>query len=142
MDRPVSMIVDTQALIGGIVPEKDRADNVQRVFGKRQFVLEIDVGIGQIDRKQRVVVTQIGAEQQELVAIEQQLELPKKSRIATINSIGTAWAGSNIAVAVENREAIVMLQIASRAGRGPGRGDVKRNLRDLFDQCDSGVLIL
>jgi len=49
------------------------------------MVVEIHVGIGEVDRQQRVVVAQVGPEQQRLHAVEQQLEM-REETVSQLNS--------------------------------------------------------
>ena len=51
------MVLHAQALIGGATPEKKRAHDVQHILRERELLVEIDVGIGQVDREDRVVVS-------------------------------------------------------------------------------------
>ena len=56
LERTIAVVLDAQALVGGAAPEKKRSHDVQHVLGQHQLLIEIDVGIGQIDGENGVVV--------------------------------------------------------------------------------------
>ena len=132
--RAVAVVLDPQPLIGGVVPQKDRADDMKRVLRQHELLLEIDVGIGQIDGQQCIVVAHIGAQQQKLSAVELQFEQPEETRVAAIQPVRAAGRGADVAMAVENREAVVVFEIPAWTRRGAGRRNIERHLRNLLDQ--------
>src|SRR5262249_61091513 len=90
IDRTIAMVLNPQTLIGRVAREKNRAYDVQGVLGQNEVMLEIDVGIGQIDGQLRIVVAHVGAEQQRLRAVEQKLEMREKTRVAMKEPVGAA----------------------------------------------------
>ena len=49
LERTVAVVLNAQALIGGTAPEEQRAHDVQHVLGQHKLLIEIDVGVGQVD---------------------------------------------------------------------------------------------
>ena len=80
---PVAVILQGNALVGRAAPQKNRAHDVQRVLLQRQPAVAVDVGIGQIDGQRRIVVAQIGAEQQRLDFVEHHLQPGEIPRIGS-----------------------------------------------------------
>src|SRR5262249_52490041 len=74
VDRTIAVVVDTQSLISRALPEKGRADDVQRILLEDQPPTHVDVGIGQIRAQDRVVVTNGRPQQQRRHPVEAQLE--------------------------------------------------------------------
>ena len=128
LDRTIAVVADRQSLIGGVAPEKNRAHDVQGVLRQHEVIVEIHVGIGQIDRQQGVVVAHVGAEQQRLHAVEQKLEMREETRVAMKQPVGAAGRGADIAVAVEHEEGIVVLERTARPRRRARRRNVERSL--------------
>src|SRR6185312_1646329 len=91
---------------------------------------EIHVGVGQINRQQRVVVAQVGSEQQRLHAVEQQFEMRQETGVAVEQSVGAAGRRADIAVAVEYGEGIVVFERAARPRSRAGRWNVERRFRN------------
>jgi hypothetical protein len=53
------VVLDTQALVGGAAPEKKRAHDVQHILRLRELLIDIDVGIGQVDGEDGVVIADV-----------------------------------------------------------------------------------
>src|SRR5579871_1829100 len=70
---PVTVILQTDALIGGAAPQENGAHDVQHIFLQQKPALAVDIGIGEIDGERRIVVAEIGAEQQWLHVLEDKL---------------------------------------------------------------------
>ena len=70
----LAVILQADALIGGAAPQEDRAHDVQHVLLQHDAAVAVDVGIGEIDGQRRIVVAQIGAEQQRLHVVQHQFE--------------------------------------------------------------------
>ena len=56
LEWTVAVVLDAQALVSRAAPEKQRSHDVQHVLGQHQLLVEIDIGIGQIDGENGVVV--------------------------------------------------------------------------------------
>ena len=82
VERAVAVVLHAEALIGGAVQQKNRAHDMQYVFRLRQFLIEIDIGVGQIDDEDGIVVTHVRAQQQRLPAIEQHFKMRQIARVA------------------------------------------------------------
>jgi hypothetical protein len=59
----ISVIADAEPLIGDATPEVDRSDDMHRIFLQDEAILEVDVGIGEVDCQQGVVVAQVRPKQ-------------------------------------------------------------------------------
>ena len=130
IDRTIAVVLNRQPLIDGVAPEKNRAHDVQGVLRQHQMIVEIHVGIGEVDRQQRVVVAQVGPEQQRLHAVEQQLEMREETGVAVEQPVGAAGRRADIAVAVEHGEGVVVLERAARP-RGRARcWNIERRFRN------------
>jgi hypothetical protein len=79
-------------------PQEDRPDDMNRVPLQNEALIEIDVGIGQIDCQYRIVIAQVGPEQQRLHAIQQQLQPGKIAGIRVENSVLPAGRDSDVAM--------------------------------------------
>ena len=134
IDRTFAVVLDRQPLIGRVAPEKNRAHDVQGVLRQHQVIVEIHVGIGQIDRQQRVVVAQVGAEQQRLHPVEQQLEMREKTRVAVEQAVGAAGRRADVAVAVEHDEGVVVLERTARPRGRTRRWNIERRLRNCVER--------
>ena len=108
--RPVAVILQRDALVGRAAPKENRAHDVQRVLLQRQPAVAVHVGIGEIDGQRRIVVAQIGAEQQRLDFVEHHLQPGEITRIGVEQTVGPAGGGADIAMAVQHDEGIVVLQ--------------------------------
>ena len=113
------MVLHADALIGRAAPEEDRAHDVQQVLLQHQAALAIDVGIGEIDGQGRIVVAQIGAEQQRLEIVEHELEPRKIARVGIKQAVRPAGGGADVAMAVEHDKGVVVLERATRPRGGP-----------------------
>ena len=122
------MVLHAQALIGGTVQKKKRAHDVQHVFRLHEFLILIDVGIGQVDSEDGVVVADIRAQQQRLLAVEQHFQVREIARVAKENAVGPARRCPDIGMAVEHGEAIALLEGAA----GPSGGSCSRNVEGSF----------
>ena len=131
LDRTVAVIAHGQALIRRAAPEKHRAPDMQQVFLQQDAAFREEIGIGEIDRQKRVVVAQIGAEQQQLLAVHAQLEMRQEARILVEQPVGSARRGADIAVAVDDDERIAVLQRAT----GPRRSARSRNIEGGFGRA-------
>ena len=134
IDRTIAMVLDPQPLIGRVAPEKNRAHDMHGVLGQNEAMVEIHVGIGQIDGQLRIVVAHVGAEQQRLRAVEQKLEMREKTRVAMKQPVDAAGRCAHITVAVENEEGIVVLEGAARARRRARRRNIERRLGNNFER--------
>ena len=130
------MILQGDALVGRAAPQENRAHDVQRVLLQRQPAVAVDVGIGEVDGQRRVIVAQVGTEQQRLDFIEHHLQPGEITRIGIEQAVGSAGRSADIAVAVQYNEGVVVLERAARPCRGPGHRDIERRFRDQFDSLE------
>ena len=130
--RPVAVVAHADPLIRGSAPQEDRAHDVQHVLLQHDPVAPIDVGIGEVDRQRRIVVAQIGAEQQRLHLVQHQFEPGEIAGVGIEQAVGPAGGRADIAVAVEHDEGIVVLERTPRPRRRPGHRDVERRFLDRF----------
>jgi len=59
VEGTVAVVLHAKALIGDAVQQEYRAHDVQYVLRLHQFLIEIDVGVGQIDNEDGVVVAHV-----------------------------------------------------------------------------------
>ena len=126
--QAIAMILQADALIGCPVPEKDRAHDMQHVLGQHDPIVAIDVGIAEVDSQGRVVVAQIGAEQQRLHVIQHQLQPGEIARIGIEQAVRPAGGSADVAVTVKHDEGVIVLERTPR----PRRGARHRNIERLF----------
>ncbi len=62
VDGPVAVVADAEPLIGRAAPQKNRAQDMHGVFFQAELLIGLNIGIGQIDEKRGIVVTEVGAE--------------------------------------------------------------------------------
>ena len=74
----------------------------------------VEVGVGQIDHHRAIVVEQHRPELERLRAPQPDSEFAKEARILVEQSVGAERAAGEIALAVEHREQIIMLEGAER----------------------------
>ena len=129
LDGFQSVIAHVDALVGGALPQEDRACDVDDILVQDDLVAGVDVGIGQVDREQRVVVAHVRAEQQGLRAVQAQFEQREKPRIVVIEPVRSAGRRADVAVAVNHEKCIAMLERAARTRRLCGRRNVERTFR-------------
>ena len=87
----------------------------QIVFESELAILVIKIRIGHVAGQGRIVVTDRGAEQDRLGAIESQGKLRQVTGIAVVDPRWIAWAGQRVATLVEYREHIIMFERPERA---------------------------
>ncbi len=129
--RPV--VAQRQALERGVAPEEHGAVDMQRVLLQHEALVEIDVRIGEVDVQDRVVVAQVRAEQQQLHAVDQDLEPRHEPRVVAEQPVAAAGRGADVAMRVDQQEGVVVLERSPGPGRRPGRGYVERRLGNRFD---------
>src|SRR4051794_9455984 len=91
-----AVVAYADALVRRSPPKKRRSDDVQRVLLQKKLLVAKDVRIGQIDRQDRVVVTDVGAEQQWLQFIDREFEAGQKPRVAVKEPIGPAFGRADV----------------------------------------------
>ena len=128
LDRLEAVVAHRDALIGRAAPQEDRARDMDDVLLQHDVLAGVDIGIGEIDREQGVVVAHIGAEQQRLHVVQPQLEVRKKARIGVEQSVRAARGRADVPMAVDHDESVAVLQGAPRARRRGCCRDVVWNL--------------
>ena len=125
LDEPISMILDAEPLIGRSSPQEDRSNDMDCILLQNKSFLEIHVRICQIDCKYRIVIAQVGPEQQGLHAIQKKLQAGEVTGILVENSICPASGYSDVAIRIEHSEGVAVLQRAPRAHRGTCCRDIE-----------------
>ena len=138
--RQVAVILQGDALVGRTAPQENRAHDVQRVLLQHQPAVAVHVGIGEVDGQRRIVVAQIGAEQQRLDFVEHHLQPGQIARIGVEQAIGPAGRGADIAMAVQHDKGIVVLERAALPRRRARHRNVERRFRDVFGSLDGDEL--
>ena len=101
---------NAEPLIARAGPEKLRADNLDRVSRKLEFAAREKIGVGQIRRQQRIIVLDIGAEQERPLSVDQDAQIGEEAGVLVKEPFRAAAAGGDVAVMVEHGECIVMLE--------------------------------
>src|ERR1700722_4182310 len=109
-----------KAMEQGGSPNEDRACQMQLVFLKDDTVLIVDVGIGEIDTENAVVIGKVRPQEEGLNAVDQHLEMRKIARVAFEQAVRTARRSTDVAVAIEHEEAVVMLHSGPQPNWGRG----------------------
>ncbi len=131
--RPVAMVLQADPLIGRSAPQKDGADDVEHVLLQHDPAVAIDIGIGEIDRQCRIIIAQVGAEQQRLDVIQYKFQSGEIAGVGVEQAVRSAGRRADVAMAVQHDEGIVMLERAPWPRRRPGHRDVERLLRNQLD---------
>jgi len=118
VDRLIGVIAYPDSLIGGVAPKENRTQDMHPVLFHDDMLIGNDVRIGQIDDERGIVIAQIGAEQQRRDVVHQKFEAREKSCVTAEQSVGRIRRRSDIAVAVEDDEGVVMLERQPRTRRG------------------------
>src|SRR3954468_5151893 len=91
-----------------------------------------DVGIGQVDRKNRVVFADRGTEKKRAAPAEQQLEARQESGSRMIKPEVSILETNHVPMQIEHSERVPMLEHASRRTAALG----VRNNREMFFKAD------
>ena len=134
------MILQGDALVGRAAPQENRAHDVQRVLLQHQPAVAVHVGIGEVDGQRRIVIAQIGAEQQRLDFVEHHLQPGEIARIGVEQTVRPAGRGADIAMAVQHDEGIVVLERAALPRRRARHRNVERRFRDVLGSLDGDEL--
>ncbi len=126
------MIFQANALIGGALPQKHGAQDVQQIFGEHQPPAAINIRIGEIDGQRRVVVAQIGTEQQRLHVIKLKLKAREITGVGMEQAIGATRRRADIAMTIDHHERVIVFQRATRPRRGGGHRNVERRFGGRF----------
>jgi len=137
-----AVILQTHALIGRSTPQEHRSHDVKHVFRQHDPPLAVDVGVGEIDGKRRVVVAQVGAQQQRLHLVQEKFEPRQITGIGIEQAVGTARGRTDITMAVEHDEGIIVLQRTSRSRGRAGHRNIEWRFPDVIDglRYDHGLV--
>ena len=129
-------IAQHQHLVAAAIPQELHAREVHGVLGQHQRLALLDVGIGEIDVEHRVVGAHGRAQQQRAALLDGELQARKKPRVLVIEAQRIAAAAGEIAVMIEQREGIAVLQCARRlVDQRIVRRDVERLRRPPPRRC-------
>ena len=59
LNAGVAVVVETESVVNAATPKKQRAHDMNGVFGQRKLPAEIHIRIGQVDGKHRIIVAHI-----------------------------------------------------------------------------------
>ena len=104
------------------------------ILWQHNLLINEDVRVGQVDDECRIVIAQVRAKQQRRTVIDQQLQAREESCVTEKQPVGTSRRGAEIAVAVEHREGIVVLEHTPQPRRRLRRGNIERLLGVLEDR--------
>ena len=114
-----------KAVKQGGTPNEDRPCHMQQVFLQDDALVVVDVGIGEIDGEDAVVVGKVRPEEERLKSVDQQFEMREVAGVAIEQAVRAARRSADVAVAVEHQEAVVLLHGAPQPSRGLGRRDIE-----------------
>ena len=121
-----AVVMDAEALKADALPEKARPAQMQLATGQRRAAIGRHVGIGQIDREERVVLLHRRAQQQRALRSDRQLEAGQEARPFVVEALGARQDGVDVAVPVEHGEGFALFEhlhpVVGERGR---REDVK-----------------
>lgn len=101
--------------------------------------IAIDIRIGEVDRQRRVIVSQIGAEQQRLHIVQRELAARQVARIVIEQTVGSARRSPDIAVTVQNDKGVIVFEDTTRPRRRARHWNIEWRLRDALDSFDLGL---
>ena len=114
LDALLAEITHAEPLMRRAVPEENAANDVDGVLRQDQFVVEIDVGIGEVDGENDIVVPHVRAEQQRLQAVELELEARQMAGVAVEHPVLPGRERADVAGTVEYGEGVPVLEHAAR----------------------------
>jgi hypothetical protein len=134
----VGVTAKTDPLITYRLPKELGALDRNCAARQRNDAVNMDVGIGKINRKSSIVVLNHGAQQQRPLAPEPEFVPGQKAGVVEIEPFGSGADDANVAIIIEDRESIAIFQ-------GPQRslderaldfdimpGQLYRRVRDAF----------
>ncbi len=127
----VGEVAKTYSLVEHALPEEFGAFDADRIARQHDRAIDVNVGIGEVDRQRDIVVLDNGAEQQRALSLDQEPPIRQVARVVEIEPFGRT-AGGDVAIFVEHGEGVAMLQNAQRAlnQRGFGFDVVLRQFDD------------
>ena len=90
VDRLVAIIAHAEPLIGGATPQEDGAQDMDAVLLHKDTLAVHQIRIGQIDEERRIIVAQVGAEQERRLVVHQEFETRQVPRILVKQTTGVA----------------------------------------------------
>ena len=136
---PQVEIADQQQLVIRRPPYELPAVHINQLALQRAAIDANRIGIGEVDRQQRVVLGLAGAQQQRAIAVEPQLELRQEARVLVIEAVGAARIADHVAKLAQHGKGVAMLQdagsrLVKRAGRLDAKLRIGRAARDGRDR--------
>jgi hypothetical protein len=122
-----AMVLNTQLLVQGAHPQKLPPCQMQGAHRQTHAAFAAEIGIGESHRKLVVIVAYRRAQQEWTRALEFQQKSRKKSCAVVIQPGLSLWAGTDIAVLIEEPKCVAVLQHANTLVGKAGVGqDVMR----------------
>ena len=117
--HPLAPVVsDSQLLVAGALPQELLDGQMQRPQRDAHATAVEKVRVGHVGLEPVVLVVNRGAEEERSLTVQLEQRAGQKARALVIDSLFAQPAGHGIAVAIENRERVTMLQ---DAGLGLGQ---------------------
>ena len=141
-DAVIAVIAHREPLVGAAAPQKDRSRDMQQVLLQHDPSVDEEVRVGEVDRQQGVVVAQVRAEQQRLLAVHQKFEMRQEARVVVKQPIGVARRGADVAISVHHGEGITVFERPARPGRRSRCRDIERRLGNsvVGECCGQGLV--
>src|SRR5690625_2435059 len=126
----VTEVFQPNSFVEAPLQDEAGAQDMYRILGQLQPVAVKDVGVGEIHRKQDIVVLKGTAEQKGTPSFEGQAHHREVAAVPMIEALGTAGSRRYIAVGIEEAEGVPLLEGAKTPLRKRrGRRDFKRTVR-------------
>src|SRR5690606_2307649 len=108
--RPLAIIVESDALVAGTVPQEDRAYDVLRFTHLDEMLAYANFPVRHIHDERRVIVPESRTQEDRAPAVEQQPPARQYPGVAEVQTIRAPGALHDVAAIVEQGEAFAVLQ--------------------------------
>jgi hypothetical protein len=137
LDRLRAVIADADHVDAEALAKDARAEQVDLAVREHQPVVAAHVDIGQVGDEHEVVIADRRAQKQRPASREQNLERREEPRSVIVEPVLAGFGGDDVAVLVEHRERVALLQDAcgaDRALRVGGNRKIVFQLENLWHQ--------
>lgn len=123
-----SHVLVVHALVQQLAPEE-----VQRPLTDAQRVALVEIGRGEVDDQQAVVLLERRVQQHRPLAVDAQFEVREIAGAVVVDAEVAGAVGMDVAVAIEHRERVAVLEHARAVARPRGRREHVPAVADLED---------
>ena len=118
--RGLAEVRDDQLLVARGIAQEPRARDVDRPLEDRERVALVHIGIGHVHRERAVVAAHVGVEQDRSLAVEPHLVAREEARALVVEAMLAASHARDVAEAVEEDEALAVLEHPCGVARACG----------------------